>query len=142
MGLILDSSLLIAHEKGKFDLAGFLATRDESSVALASITASELLHGCHRAGNEWKETRTRYVEGILSKFECIPFTVEEARHHALIWADLARRGQMIGSHDLLIAATAISLGFPLATLNLDEFSQVTGLVVVERSVLSPFDRSG
>ncbi len=50
MGLILDSSLLIADERGKFDLAGFLATLDEP-VSITAITASELLHGCHRAAN-------------------------------------------------------------------------------------------
>ncbi len=31
-----------------FDLRGFLAIRDEP-VVIAEITASELLHGCHRA---------------------------------------------------------------------------------------------
>jgi predicted nucleic acid-binding protein len=48
---------------------------------------------------------------------------------------------MIGSNDLLIAATAISLGFALATLNLDEFSQVSGLPLVDKCVLSPFLRA-
>ncbi len=45
---------------------------------------------------------------------------------------------MIGSHDRLIAATALSLGYTLGTLNCDEFSRVPGLVLVEQSVLLPF----
>lgn len=140
MGLILDSSLLIADEKGKFDLGGFLATRLEP-VVIAAITASEILQGCHRATKAaHKKKRTEYVEGALSQFQAIPFALEEARHHSRIWADLARRGKMIGSNDLLIAATAISLGFTLATLNLDEFSQVSGLTLVEKRVLSPFEK--
>ncbi len=134
MGLILDSSLLIANEKEKFDLTGFLATRDEP-VAIAAISASQLLHGCHRADARWKKKRTEYVEWVLSEFEAVPFALEEARHHARIWADLAREGKMIGSNDLLIAATALSLGYTLGTLNLEEFARVPGLVLVEESVL-------
>lgn len=138
MGLILDPCLLIAHERETFDLAGFLATRDEP-VALASITASELLHGCHRAANpRQKNKRMRYVEWVLAEFDTVPFAFGEARHHAQLWSDLARRGKMIGSHDLLIAATAISLGFGVATLNHDEFSRVPGLALIEKNVLQQF----
>jgi tRNA(fMet)-specific endonuclease VapC len=138
MGLILDSSVLIASEKGKFDLKGFLATRDEG-VALSAITASELLHGVHRAPDSHRrKKRSDYVEWVLSKAETIPFSLDEARHHARIWAELAHCGKLIGSHDLLIAATALSLGFTLATLNFDEFARVPGLVLVEESVLRSF----
>ncbi len=138
MGLILDSSPLIADEKGKFDLRAFLATRDDA-VVLSAITASELLHGVHRAADaRRRQKRLDRVEWVLSKFETIPFTLDEARHHARIWAELASSGKMIGSHDFLIAATALSLGFTLATLNFDEFARVPGLVLVEKSVLLSF----
>jgi tRNA(fMet)-specific endonuclease VapC len=138
MGLILDSSPFIADERGKFDLTAFLATRNEP-VAIAAITASELLHGCHRATDEVRRRkRTQYVESVLSEFETVPFALKEARHHARIWADLAASGKMIGSYDLLIAATALSLDYTLATLNLDEFSHVPGLVLVEKNVLVAF----
>ncbi len=72
MGLILDSSPLVADARGKFDLAGFLATRDEP-VAIAAITASELLHGCHRAADDRRrKKRTEYVEWVLSEFAAVP----------------------------------------------------------------------
>ena len=141
MGLILDSSLLIAGEKEKFDLIGFLSTRDEP-VVLAAITASELLHGCHRAsGVQQKENRMRYVEWALSVFEIVPFGLEEARHHAWIWsqlASLASQGRLIGAYDLLIAGTAICLSYSLATLNVNEFSRVPGLVVLDEQAILQF----
>ena len=141
MGLILDSSPLIADEKGKFDLNGFLATRDEP-VVIAAVTASELLHGCHRAVDEdRKRRRTRYVEWAISEFKTVPFALEEARHHARIWADLAGAGKMIGSNDLLIAATALSLGYTLATFNFDEFARVPGLTLVDRGELLLFNHA-
>lgn len=138
MGLILDSSTLIAAEKGKFALQTFLATRDEP-VVIAAITASELLHEAHRAADaRRKQRRLDYVEWVLTKFGTIPFALDEARHHARVWADLASRGQIIGGNDLLIAATALSLGFTLATFNRGEFARVLGLDLVAESVLAPF----
>jgi tRNA(fMet)-specific endonuclease VapC len=138
MGLILDSSLLIAGEKEKFDLIGFLSTRDEP-VVLAAITASELLHGCHRASSvQQKDNRMRYVEWALSVFEIVPFGLEEARHHAWIWSQLASQGRLIGAYDLLIAGTAICLSYSLATLNVNEFSRVPGLVVLDEQAILQF----
>jgi tRNA(fMet)-specific endonuclease VapC len=52
-----------------------------------------------------------------------------ARVHAEIWARLARRGRTIGAHDLWIAATALSNGFGLATLERD-FRRVRGLRLI------------
>ncbi len=115
-----------------------MATRDDP-IVIAAITASELLHGVYHAHDaRWRQKRLERVEWIFSKFDTIPFALEEARHHARIWADLASRGEMIGSHDLLIAATALSQGFTLATLNRREFARVPGLMLVEESVLASF----
>ena len=50
---------------------------------------------------------------------------------------LISRGMMIGAHDLLIAATALSLGHEVGTLNVSEFSRVSGLIVADGT---PFRR--
>lgn len=106
---------------------------------MAAITASELLHGCHRAADvRQKRTRTEYVEWVLSEIDAIPFGLEEARHHARIWSEMARAGQMIGSYDLLIAATALSLGYTVGTLNFQEFARVPGLVTIAENHLLSF----
>jgi tRNA(fMet)-specific endonuclease VapC len=49
MGLILDSSPLIADERGKFDMPGLLRQCPGLQPIIAAITASELLHGVERA---------------------------------------------------------------------------------------------
>jgi len=41
--------------------------------------------------------------------------------------DLAKRGKTVGAHDLIIAATSISLGFSLATLDLRDYALIEGL---------------
>jgi len=62
-----------------------------------------------------------------------PFDLANARCHARLWADLELRGQMIGAHDLQIAAAALAFGHDLGTLNVREFQRVTGLRVVDAS---------
>jgi predicted nucleic acid-binding protein len=94
------------------------------------ITVSELLHGVHRAGAAQRVRRQAVVEQLLAEFDPIPITEPVARVHAEIWAQLARRGSVIGSHDLWIGATALTYGLGLATRNPRDFKRVPGLRVV------------
>ncbi len=133
MGLILDTSILIATERERFDLETMLGNLDPAEpVGVTAISASEFLHGIERAKkSEIKEKRLRFVELMLSRFQIHPFGLEDARIHAAIWARLEESGGMIGAHDLLIAATCLHLDAQLATLNTAEFSRVPGLKLVE-----------
>ncbi len=128
---MLDASILIAAERETFDLEGYLESAGDEVVAVAAITASELLHGVARAINdEVRAERHDYVEALLEDFPIVPFGPPEARIHARIWAALAATGKMIGAHDQLVAATALSLGSAVVTLNQKEFTRVPDLVVV------------
>jgi predicted nucleic acid-binding protein len=103
---------------------------------LAAITASELLHGCERAQSaKVRERRSEFVEAMIRDFGVVPFTLAEAREHARLWALLETTGEMIGPRDLEIAATALSLGFAVATRNLGEFRRVPGLRLLD---VAPF----
>jgi predicted nucleic acid-binding protein len=53
-----------------------------------------------------------------------------ARIHASIYAELATKGEMIGAHDLIIAATARFHDLAVLTDNVKEFSRVPGLRVI------------
>lgn len=130
--MILDTSVLIAAERGRFDMPSFLSALGDATVALAAISASELLHGVERARDDaTRERRGRFVEGVLANLPVIPFGLSEARVHARTWAALAAAGAPIGAHDLQVAATAIVAGGGVATLNVDEFARVPGLRVAE-----------
>jgi len=135
VGVVLDTSVFIAAERGAVRLEALLESLGEETVAVAAITASELLHGCHRAGDAGvRARRSAFVDALLDALPVLPFGLPEARRHAELWAELARTGSAIGPHDLLIAATALAHGFVLATLNQREFGRVPGLrlVAVER----------
>ena len=131
MGFLIDTSVLIAAERGRFSLADLVRDLAGEPLALAAITASELLHGVHRAIDpNVAEKRSRFVEYILDLFPVLPFDLETARVHAELWVALQRGGQVIGAHDLIIAATARAADYGLITANNAEFQRVPGLTVI------------
>jgi len=106
-------------------------TLGEQDRAISVITASELLHGVHRARDDRVRTRRQaFVEHLISSIDPLPVTTSVARTHAEIWAGLERRGEVVGAHDMWIAATAVSHGMEIATANATEFERVPGLAVV------------
>jgi tRNA(fMet)-specific endonuclease VapC len=130
VGVVLDTSTLIAAEHDAQGFARSLEALGAQPVAIAAITVSELLHGWHRARDPAvRARRGAFVDAVLDAIHVLPFGLPEARRHAELWADLTRRGKVIGPHDLLIGATALTHGFALATLNWREFERVPGLAV-------------
>ena len=129
--MIVDTSLLVAAERGTVRFAPLLESLGDEPVAIAAITASELLHGCHRATDAGvRARRSAFVEALIAAIPVLAFGLSEARRHAELWAELVRSGAMIGPHDLQIAATALAQGYRLVTLNQREFGRVPGLRVV------------
>ncbi len=129
MGTLIDSSVLIAAER--LDLDDALHADAEEPVGIASITASELLHGVHRAATTaQRQRRDAFVEQLLAALPVFPFDLATARIHASLWAGLAAKGASVGSHDLLIGATAIALGYRVATRDRRSFGKIPGLEVV------------
>lgn len=132
MGLVLDTCVLIrAEREGKLShFEEWQSSEEEAYISV--VTASELLTGVCRANTEARRLkRSAFVETIINEIPIIDFTLEVARLHAEIYAYLAERGQLIGAHDLIIAATALAHGHALLTGNYQEFNRVPGLNVIE-----------
>ena len=128
MATLVDSSVLIAAERGQLDLDRILETHAESGLAMAAVTASELLHGVHRLRTSARKVRAEaFVEALLQAMPVVPFDILCARAHARLGADLARRGLSVGAHDLLIGATAVAGGFSVATRDRRGFSKIRDL---------------
>jgi tRNA(fMet)-specific endonuclease VapC len=130
MGIVIDTGVFVLWERrGRFveksiselDRPGFISV----------VTASELLVGVHRADSvDRRDSRSRFVEAILSRFPILWIELSIARHHAALSVDLSRKGTPIGYHDLWIAATALSHGYGIMTTNAREFSRIGGLEVL------------
>jgi predicted nucleic acid-binding protein len=130
MGVVVDSSVFVASERGSFDLRAKLETRSDEAAAISAITVSELLHGVHRAAPDAvKVRREAFVERIIGSLTVIPFDEVVARVHARLSATLASAGVTLGAHDLIIGATALAFGWTVATRDMRSFPKIPGLAV-------------
>jgi tRNA(fMet)-specific endonuclease VapC len=130
MAVLIDTGLLIDLDRGVTNphVANAIGEEDR---AISVITVSELLHGVHRASGAQRTRRSAFVEHLLAGMRAIEISEPVARVHADIWSQLAARGEVIGAHDLWIAATALAHGMGLATRNTREFERVPGLRLIQ-----------
>jgi tRNA(fMet)-specific endonuclease VapC len=129
VAVLIDTDMLVDLERGVVnpEVESSIGAEDR---AISVITVSELLHGVHRASGPQRTRRRAFVEHLLGGIRAIEITEQIARVHADVWAQLAAKGQVIGAHDLWIAATALAHGMGIATGNADEFRRVPGLRVI------------
>lgn len=133
MGALIDSSVLIAAERGELELPAAIAGYEDQDVALSAITASELLHGVHRARSQAsKARREAWVESLLTRLPVLSFDLVAARIHARLSARLAAVGATVGAHDLIIAATALSRELDVITRDERSFPKIPDVVVERR----------
>jgi len=131
MGTLIDSSILVAFERRTLDLDAAMVVGGEEPVGIAAITASELLHGVHRAATlAQRRRREVFVERLLDVLPIFPFDLVTSRLHASLWASLAAKGASIAPHDLLIGATAMAVGYRVATRDRRSFGKIPGLEVL------------
>lgn len=129
MGYLIDTSVFVAFERGH--LSASAINEADATVAISAVTASELLHGVHRANSAQRRgKREAFVESVFAAISILPVDLAVAREHARIWADLRAHGNVIGAHDLLIAATARAHNLAVATRNERDFGRIDGLAIV------------
>lgn len=115
---------LIRNPRGA--LKGRLDATEPDAVCTSIVVACELRFGARRKGSE---VLTKRVEQLLDTLAVLPLDPPADEHYADIRATLERAGTPIGSHDLFIAAHALSRGLTLVTHNTREFARVPGLRV-------------
>lgn len=131
MGVIVDTGIFIRAERMKSPAWRMQLPLGEAG-AISAMTLSEMLTGFHLATDPAIALRRgAFIEDILSYIPVVGFGTAVARAHARLRAELRRKGKTVGAHDLIIAATAVSLGWDVLTTNAAEFRQVEGLQVRE-----------
>ena len=98
-----------------------------TDIVLCSITVYELRYGAQRSSDPSGEHAK--LDFFLSPFTSLPFDDPCARRCAEVRAGLEAIGQVIGPHDLQIAATALQHRLTLVTHNSREFSRIAGLTI-------------
>jgi len=136
MGLILDSSVLVAAERqgknARQMLVAVVAGVGETEIALSVVTLIELAHGAARADTaERKSKRLQFIQELLTAVPIHPVTTSLALRAGQIDGESQGRGLRLPLGDLLIGVTALELGYTVATANIRHFRSIPGLSVLE-----------
>jgi predicted nucleic acid-binding protein len=135
MGLILDSSILIATERqgrnARQALSEIAVRAAGEEIAVSVVTLIELAHGVARAdSSQRKATRQRFLNELIVALPVHPISITIALRAGQIDGESTARGVRLPISDLLIGATALELGYKVATGNFRHFQMVPGLEVV------------
>jgi predicted nucleic acid-binding protein len=125
--VIFDTDFLIAYDKGTKRLSktaarAFIDDLDDLEPLLISrVTWMEFMAGFPQQTS---------ADRKISRFTVLEFDGDLWWIASRIKRDLSRRGLGIGTPDCMIAATAITYGQRLVTLNQTHFSRIAGLAIV------------
>ena len=95
-------------------------------VCISTITAAELQYGAMKRNNL---SLTRKVQAFCNLVPCIDWNTDAATAYAKLRQELEIQGNIIGSMDMLIAASAIAEDAILVTNNTAHFSRINGLEI-------------
>lgn len=99
---------------------------EHQRFSFSAITQYEVLRGLLAKG---ATAQHRAFERFCGSSEVLALTPPIIERAAEIYADLYRRGMLIGDADILIAATALSHGYVLATNNRSHFGRIAELQI-------------
>ena len=136
MGIVLDSSVIIAAERRGRTVREILehikVLQGEIEIGLSVVTIAELMHGAYRAKTPaQQQQRLEFIERLSSDVPVHPVTLAIAQPAGKIDGQQGALGVQFAFEDLLIGATALHLGYEVATLNLRDFRKIPGLSVIQ-----------
>jgi predicted nucleic acid-binding protein len=135
VGLILDSSIIVAAERRKDapnqPLRNISALAGDQNVAISTVGLTEFVHAIYRAPTvSIRVRREAFIEDLLAFIEVMPYTRSTAFLAGRIDGEQRAIGVTIPSMDLLIGATALEFGYSVVTANVRHFNLIPGLAVI------------
>lgn len=128
MKLMLDTNVCIdLIKKHPSPVLERFASHAVGDIGISVITLAELEYGVSNSSRPAKNREA--LDQFISALEVVPFDRQATAAYGRLRAALEKKGQSIGSMDLLIAAHAVSLDVRLITHNVREFGRVPGLRV-------------
>jgi predicted nucleic acid-binding protein len=136
VGIVLDSSVIIAAERRGRTVREILeqvkAVQGDIEIGISVVTVAELVHGAYRTTTQaQQQRRLDFIERLSSDVPVHPVTLDIAWLAGRIEGQQATLGVQFAFEDLLIGATALHLGYDVATLNLRDFGSIPGLSTIQ-----------
>ena len=136
LGVVLDSSVLIAAERKKLTTPEAIRKVREATgdvtVVICSLTVAELAHGIYRADTpERSRMRRQFLDELKAHVPIHSVTESTAEIIARTGAEQAAKGITLPLADLIIGACALELGYAIGTANVRDFNRIPGLNVIQ-----------
>jgi tRNA(fMet)-specific endonuclease VapC len=127
---IIDTDILIDVLRNKKQAITFITALEAENLILSTtaINIFELHHGAHKSKD--REKNVRAINILTSRLAVLPLTSKSAQKAGHLYAELERRGQIIGLRDTLIAAIALTRGCSVTTRNQEHFNKITDLKII------------
>jgi len=124
---LIDTDIIIYSLKGVPEVVNSFRKYANEPKAISVITYGELVYGAEksqfRINNLAKVHRVRELFPVAEVTPAIMDTFGELK------ADLSKDGNIIDDFDLIIAATALSMGYSVVTNNEKQFSRIPNLTL-------------
>lgn len=112
MGLLIDTSALVATERTGSGFQALSGEVAEEELAVPAIVYAELLAGVELADTPSRAAERRSkIEALFRRVPLVPFGSGAAERWAVLFAELRRAGRLVPANDLAVAATALDLGY-------------------------------
>ena len=135
LGLVLDSSVLIAAERRKLTAAHIIEDVAKKvgavPIILSALTVAEIGHGIYRASTpDVRERRRAFLDELKATIPIHPVTEATAEIIARVGGEQAGKGINLPLADLIIGAAALELGYAIGTGNDRDFKRIPGLKII------------
>jgi predicted nucleic acid-binding protein len=136
LGLVLDSSVLVAAERSRLTtpeaIKKIRGIVGNVPIVICPLTVAELAHGIYRANTpERSFERRKFLDELKAHVPVHAVTEATAEIIARIGGEQGAKGINVPLADLIIGACALELGYALATNNVRDFNRIPGLTVVQ-----------
>jgi tRNA(fMet)-specific endonuclease VapC len=124
---LLDTDTIIYSLKGNQRVMDALARHADSPKAISVITFGELIFGARRSRHVQENLAKVYrIKEMLPVIDITPAIME---CFGELKAELKQKGTSVADLDLMIGATALTLGYSIVTNNVRHLSKIPGLSV-------------
>ena len=133
MTFLLDTNIIVFWIKGRYNLAEKIAEVGLHNCYVSEVTVAELRFGVECSPPELLHEKRLRLENLLSRLQILPFSVALERY-AQEKARLRKNGEIIPDFDLLIGATATSMGMKIVTNNAKHLSRINQIDIEDWTI--------
>jgi len=128
MSFMLDTCILIHIIRDRnLSIIEMMRGKTPGEICVSSVTVAEMEYGAAKSSKPDENRDALYQ--FLSPLVILPFDQRAAYEYGLVRSYLERKGMVIGSTDMMIAAHARSIPAVIVTDNVREFTRVPDLSV-------------